>query len=67
MATKKNAIKLGILVSPSGFTKGVSEQIARFPNALILTFGPDELKDLIFGKKDIRTILEERIPLTLLS
>ncbi len=67
MATKKNAIKLGILVSPSGFTKGVSEQIARFPNALILTFGPIELRDLVFGKKDIRTIIEERIPLTLLS
>jgi hypothetical protein len=66
MTTKKNAIKLGVMVSPSGFTKGVREQIARFPNCLILMFGPDELRSLFLGKKDIRDLLEEQIPLALL-
>ena len=67
MVTKKNAIRLGVLVSPSGFTEGVDEQIARLPTCLILKFGPDELRTLLAGKKDVRDLLEEQIPLALLS
>jgi hypothetical protein len=65
MTTKKGAVRLGVLISPSGFTKGVRELSRIFQDALIIAIGPDELREAVAHNRSLVDILEKLIPDTL--
>lgn len=67
MITKKGAVRLGLLISPSGFTKGITELTRLFQDVLILTIGPEELTKISKGSVSFLALIEELIPKTLFA
>jgi hypothetical protein len=62
MTTKKGAVRLGVIVSPSGFTKGVRELSRLFQDALVIAIGPEELRQVATRKESFLELLEQLIP-----
>lgn len=62
LITKRGTTRLGVILSPSGFTRPVTDLVRSFHDALILTFGPSELSKLLRGQVTFRQLLEEAVP-----
>jgi hypothetical protein len=67
MTTKKGAVRLGVIVSPSGFTKGVRELCRIFADALIIAVGSEELQEMMGHNSSFITVIERLIPSTLFA
>ncbi len=62
MTTKKGAVRLGVLISASGFTKGVHEVTRLFQDALVVTLSLDDLMPVANGQSTFVGILRTAIP-----
>lgn len=67
MITKKGAARLGIIISPSGFTKGVKELSRLFQDGLVISIGPNELSRVESREISFITLLEQLIPSALFA
>lgn len=67
MITKKGAARLGIIISPSGFTKGVKELSRLFQDGLVISIGPNELSRVESREISFITLLEQSIPSALFA
>jgi hypothetical protein len=65
MTTKKGAVRLGVIIAPAGFTKGVRELSRLLPDALIVAMGPNEIQQVAVGDRSFVDVLEGLIPGTL--
>jgi len=67
MSSKRELMNLGLLVSPSGFTRGVKLQVPRLPGPLVLTVNDKDLSSLIRAEESLGTLIERRVMETVLS
>jgi Restriction endonuclease len=65
MTAKKGAVRLGVIISPFGFTKGVQELSRVLQDALIIAIGPNELEQATAPGGSFVSTLEKLIPETL--
>jgi Restriction endonuclease len=62
LITKRGATRLGVILSPSGFTRPVTDLVRSFHDALVITFGPAEFSRLLRGQVTFKQLLEEAVP-----
>ena len=67
LTTKKGAVRLGVIISSSGFTKGVSEVTRLFQDALVVTLALDDLIPVVNGKSTFVNVLRTAIPTALFA
>lgn len=67
MTTKKGAVRLGVIISASGFTKGVREITRLFQEALVVTLTLDDLVPVVKGQSTFVNVLRTAIPTALFA
>ena len=67
MTTKKGAVRLGVVISASGFTKGVREVTRLFQEALVVTLTLDDLIPITNGQSTFVNVLRTAIPTALFA
>ncbi len=67
MTTKKGAVRLGVMISASGFTRGVKELSRVFQDGLVLTLSLNELRPVSRGETTFSDLLRTAIPTALFA
>jgi len=62
MTTKKGAVRLGVIISASGFTKGVRELTRLFQEALVVTLTLDDLVPVVNAQSTFVNVLRTAVP-----
>jgi hypothetical protein len=67
MTTKKGAVRLGVMISTSAFTKGVQEVVRTIRDGLMVTLALEDLRPVAGGDSDFGSVLRSAIPAALFS